>query len=811
MTLKRDQAAGARHTEPPGGAQVKFEQALDAHRQGRIAEAENLYREVIATDARHTGALQHLGILAQQRGDFDESVRLLARAAEIAPADPLLQNNFGNVLRSRGDYTEAIAAYRAAVASDTGYVNALYNLADLLRERDEHAEAESCYQRVVSLAPADVGAWMGLGMALLEQGRDVDALPCFERAVALRPEDPICHYNLGNALRTVERTDAAARAFRSAIAIAPDYAEAHHNLGMALASSGEVEEAISEFREALRYRPDYAMACVSLASGLRRLGEYPEAEDLCRRALTIDADDAHALCELAWTLRARDRHQEALQALQRAQALAPADIATRLHIGELLLENDRWIEAAEYLESIVDEQPLDVTAHCALSKAYLKAHRTEAAIEACRKAIAADVDSADAHLSLGLTLRQTGDTRGAIDALHKALDINPEFAEAHNNLGLVYIDDGDMDAGVECYRKALALDPSLSVASLNLSQARRFGETDLPEIARVEGLLEDASLLDEDRINLHFALGKMFDDCRLYDQAFEHYVLGNRYKREHVRFDPDRFRRWAAKFPDIFTRAYFQAHAGLGSPSERPVFIVGMPRSGTTLVEQILASHPLVYGAGELTAIFDTVRGIQNRFTDDGDYPDMVVDLDPAAIRWGAEHYLDKLSSIDGEAARVTDKMPSNFFHLGLISVMFPHARIVHCRRDAMDVCVSNFVRLFTEGHYYSYDLSDIATYYSGYERSMAHWREVLPIQIYEVHYAELVNDQERISRGLVDYLGLEWDARCLAFHETKRSVRTASNWQVRQPIYKSAQKRWKNYARHLEKLESDLGYVEES
>jgi hypothetical protein len=185
--------------------------------------------------------------------------------------------------------------------------------------------------------------------------------------------------------------------------------------------------------------------------------------------------------------------------------------------------------------------------------------------------------------------------------------------------------------------------------------------------------------------------------------------------------------------------------------------------------------------------------------------------MEASEYRWGAQKYLENLREIDSEAARVTDKMPTNFFHLGIIAVMLPRARIIHCRRDAMDVCLSNYVQMFAEGHYYSYDLSDIAIFYRGYEQIMAHWRKVLPTRMYEVQYEELIEDPERISRELVDYIGLEWDDRCLAFHQTKRAVRTASNWQVRQPIYKRARKRWKNYEHNLAQLKADLGYVEDA
>jgi len=788
-----------------------FEQALDAHRQGRIGDADGLYRDTLTADPRHVGALQHSGILAQQRGDVDESVRLLSRAAAITPSDPMLQNNLGNALRSQGSSALAIGAYRAAVANDAGYVNALYNLAGLLYEQGQGTESEACYRRVVALDPTDVGAWMGLGMALMDQGREDDALPCFERAVTLRPEDAVCQYNFGNALQAVGRADDAAAAFRRAVSISPDYAEAHHNLGMALRSAGDIAAAESEFREALHYRPDYAVACASLASVRHDLGDHRGAEELCRRALAIDTDGVRALRLLALSLRAQDRQEEALQVMRRAVAIEPADIESRLSMGELLLEFDRFSEAADMLEQVIAEKPLHAAAHGALSKAYLGLHRTTAAIEVCRKAIAENADFADAHCSLGLAFRMMGDAPAAIEALRSAVRIDPEFAEAHNNLGIVYMDCGEMERAMESYREALRLDPAMAASSLNLSRARRYGEADLPEISRIESLLKATDVSDEGRVNLHFALGKMFDDCARYEQAFEHFRDANRYKRKRVRFDAEHYRRWSAKFRDVFTPAYFENHAGLGDPSQRPVFIVGMPRSGTTLVEQILASHPQVYGADELTAIFDVVCALEERGTDGVKYPENIPAVDESALAWGARQYLDELQAIDSQVARVTDKMPTNFFHLGLIAVMLPGARVIHCRRDAMDVCLSNFVQIFAEGHYYSYDLSDVAVYYRGYEQVMSHWRDVLPIQMYDVQYEELIEDQERISRELIDTIGLDWDDRCLAFHETKRAVRTASNWQVRQPMYKTARKRWKNYEKNLTQLKADLQYVEDA
>jgi tetratricopeptide (TPR) repeat protein len=432
--------------------------------------------------------------------------------------------------------------------------------------------------------------------------------------------------------------------------------------------------------------------------------------------------------------------------------------------------------------------------------------RTSAAVQACRKALEHNPQFADAYSNLGLALRQRGDVPGAVEAYRRAIEIDPDFAEAHNNLGVAYMDLGDTQLALDTYEKALELDPDLGEGLLNFSRARRFNNDDGAQIESMEALLDRGHLSDDASSNLHFALGKIHDDCGSYARAFDHFQAANRYMRKHVRFDATRFRDWVSRVQRVFDPDFFRRWHGLGDACERPVFIVGMSRSGTTLVEQILASHPLVHGGDELTRIPEIVQDLEAKLGKPPDYPDCIAEIDAPALERAARDYVEYIDSLDNEAPRITDKLPGNFFHLGLISVMLPRARVIHCRRDPMDVCLSNYMQKFAEGHYFSYDLSDIAAYYQEYERIMAYWREVLPMDVYEVQYEDLVDDQESISRELVAYCGLDWDARCLRFHETRRSVRTASNWQVRQPLYTGAKRRWKNYEPFLGELISALG-----
>ena len=330
---------------------------------------------------------------------------------------------------------------------------------------------------------------------------------------------------------------------------------------------------------------------------------------------------------------------------------------------------------------------------------------------------------------------------------------------------------------------------------------KRFTAEDRAEIDTLEAALTREKLRDSRRANIHYALGKAYDDCGEYDKAFEHFEHANEIEARRYRFNRERHVIALQKVKDHFPAALFERFAGAGSTSERPVFVVGMPRSGTTLVEQIIASHPSVHGADELTMIQQCTDRLAAEFGSERPYPECIGDIDAATIARFADEYLAHLRTHSTSALRVTDKMPANFWHLGFIALLFPHARVVHCRRDARDVCVSNYFQQYAQAHHYTYKLADLGLYYSSYRSLMRHWRSVLPLRMYEIDYERLVEDQETQSKKLIEYCGLEWDERCLEFHKTRRTVFTASHWQVRQPMYRRSSQRWKHYESHMGEL----------
>ena len=340
---------------------------------------------------------------------------------------------------------------------------------------------------------------------------------------------------------------------------------------------------------------------------------------------------------------------------------------------------------------------------------------------------------------------------------------------------------------------------------MNLVHTRRIGPRDADLVARIQALAARNGPAGEETADLHFALGKAREDLGDYQRAFVHYREGNRQRRCRVRYEPRAAGERAAAIARTFDASFFARSAGRGHPSPRPVFIVGMPRSGTSLVEQILASHPECYGAGELPHLGALARSIASR-----GHPARPADLGAEELAELGRAYLESLPAAAAGAARVTDKMPANYLNLGLAAAILPHARAIWCRRDAMDVCFSIYAQHFThqDAYPYAFDLEDIASEYRSCERLMDHWTRTLPIPLHEVRYERLVEDPEGVTASLLEFCGLPFDARCLRFHETDRRVGTASNWQVRQPLYRTSLARWRRFESQLAPLRIALGHV---
>ena len=470
------------------------------------------------------------------------------------------------------------------------------------------------------------------------------------------------------------------------------------------------------------------------------------------------------------------------------------------------LQAGRLAEAERLFQQVLAVNPRHADSLHLLGVIAYQTGRPDLAVDLIRKAIAINPKEASLRSNLGNVLLQQGRLDEAVACYRKAIELKPDFAEAHNGLGNALRELGQFDAAQRTYQRALELAPRTGLYYRHLFYTRRVVAGDLG-LAAAEKLAEDmASLPIEDQRELHFALGKAYEDLEQRERSFRHFLEGNALKRRGFVYDEPETLGFLDRIRTVFTAELMHSKRDLGDPSTVPTFIVGMPRSGTTLVEQILASHPKIFGAGELEEFRKAVASLR---VSNGalSFPEGVPALSAQQLRQLGTNYLDAVGAAASGAERITDKLPENFSFVGLIHLALPNARIIHMRRDPIDTCLSCFSLLFDAGQPYCYDLGELGRYYRAYQMVMEHWRQVLPAGVMlDVQYEEVVADVERQARQIVAHCGLEWDDACLAFYKTQRPIRTASASQVRQPIYRTSVGRWKPYQHLLQPLIKELG-----
>ena len=473
-------------------------------------------------------------------------------------------------------------------------------------------------------------------------------------------------------------------------------------------------------------------------------------------------------------------------------------------LGVLAMESGNHEAAFDLLERAVQFRPKDPAILNNYGNALSLVRRFEDAIVNLERALAINPNMSDSWLNLGRTLNLAGQGARALKCFERMLTIKPDAHGAKAGISRAYLGMGRTADAEKAARELIASVPDTSSGYVNLSNVRKFKKDD-PEIAEVEKLIESKGTSSKELRGLYFAAAKMCDDVGRYDDAFRYYGLAN--VAAGGKYDSKQLEQNYADLKKTYTRKFFEEHQGQGSDSERPIFIVGMPRSGTTLTETIIGAHPQAFPAGELETIKRCEREASSLvFKDEGPQKN-ARHLSWVGFEILAQRYLDTIDTRakTSSAIRITDKMPHNFQAVGMIATLFPKARIIHTRRNPMDTCLSIWQQNFNDAHAYGRNLTDLAHHYAQYLDLMEHWRQVLPGRILEVDYEETVEDQDSMTRKLIDFVGLPWDDACLKPHEVERTVLTASVWQVRQPVYKRSAGRWKNYETHLKPLRDAL------
>lgn len=577
------------------------------------------------------------------------------------------------------------------------------------------------------------------------------------------------HVALGKSLMMQGALADAARSYRQAIALKPDHLEAHYLLGNALGAQGLLAEAADSFGQALAIKPSFIEAHARLGHTFIAIHRPGEAETHFLQVLAVRPHDASTHNGLGIAYREQGCLAEAEACYRRALAIKP-----------------------DYAE-----------AHNNLGNALRDQGRTSEAESSYRQALASHDRYAEPHFNLGNILRNQQRLAEAEQSYRRALAIRPGYLMALNNLGLCLKKQGRVAEACASFEAALAIRPDFLQALCNLAPFKTYAADDPQLRALEEQQHQLPGLPPAGRINYWFALGKMREDAGRHDDAFAAYAEGNRLQR--VRFPHDEAREAAlvAHLQSVFHAGLFAGRPSPGHADRTPVFIVGMPRSGTSLIEQILASHPGIHGAGELTDLHDVVHSLDTDGAPVRSYPGIVATLSAEALRQLGDAYVERAWRHAPHATHVTDKLPANFLHVGMIHRMLPHAKIIHAMRDPMDSCFSCYARLFEQGNLdFSYDLGSVGRYYVRYAELMRHWHRVLPPgTLLDLRYEDMVADTAGQARRLLDYLGLPWHDGCLDFHRNERVVRTASIAQVRKPVYRSSVARWKHFEAHLAPL----------
>jgi Flp pilus assembly protein TadD len=507
--------------------------------------------------------------------------------------------------------------------------------------------------------------------------------------------------------------------------------------------------------------------------------------------------------ETAAALQRQGRWHDAEQLYQSILVHDQTHFAALHNLGYLRLQQGRREEAAQLLREALKVQPKSPEAHNTLGMVFHTAGQFRDAVRCFENTLKFDPTHANACNNLGASLHLLDRHDRAIDCYRRALALNPRYPDAHRNLGNALQAIGQIDGARRAYEAAIDLAPRQTGSYLGLADCKRFTKDD-PHLRSMEALAREAErLADSEQINLHFALAKALADIGEHARSFSELLAGNALKRRTLSYDEMATLREFECVRRVFSPALIGDRRAEGEPSAAPVFVIGMPRSGTTLIEQILASHPEVFGAGERADFRQAVEAVVPRRADGlPGYPEAVRALSSRQMRQIGVRYVASIRKNAAGAARIVNKMPTNFLFAGLIATALPNARIIHVCRDPVDTCLSCLSKLFSGDLSFTYDPGELGRYYRAYDALMQHWREALPPgTMIEVYYEDLVGDLEGQARRLIAHCGLGWSSACLSFHTTERVVATASAAQVRQPIYHSSVGRWRAYGEALRPL----------
>jgi tetratricopeptide (TPR) repeat protein len=650
-------------------------------------------------------------------------------------------------------------------------------------------------------------------VAIQHAARLLDSEPALAAEQALEilkavPNHPAATLLLAAAHRRSGNPAAALQVLEPLLHAQANWAVAHYEQALALAGAGRGDEAIRALRNVVRLKPDHPDAWRVLADHQMAIGDTAGADAAYVRH--IQCSTRNPLLQQAAAAMLKNDIPQAEALLKGHLKQVPTDVPAIRMLAEVAVRCGREEDAERLLVRCLELAPTFAAARYNYATLLHRRNNAAEALLEVERLLAIDIKNPSYRNLCAVILSRVGEVRRSSQMYAQLLREYPANAKGWLSFGHVLKTEGRLDEGIDSYRKSIALDPTLGDAYWSLANLKTFRFT-AADLSAMHAQLADPRLEDLSRVHFHFALGKAYEDAGDYAMSFEHYAKGNELHRTSTRYDAKLNTARMSRLRTTFTREYFQQHAGSGYGAPDPIFIVGMPRAGSTLVEQILSSHSAVEGTSELPDIIAMAKGLRHRAGSDeiGTYSAVLASLSAAELRALGEQYLQRTRIYRKTDRRFfIDKLPNNFLHIAMIHSILPNAKIIDARRHPLGCCFSNFKQFYASGQRFSYGLSDVGRYYRDYVQLMAHFDAVLPGRIHRVIYERMVEDTESEVRRLLDYCGLPFEPGCLRFFENERPVRTASSEQVRKPIYREGLDQWRHYEAWLGPLKEALGEV---
>jgi predicted Zn-dependent protease len=652
-----------------------------------------------------------------------------------------------------------------------------------------------------------------LDVALAHTARLLESQPLLaaEQATEILkavPNQPVASLLLAIARRSCGESQAALGILQPLVHAYPDWDAAHYELGLTLGSVEQGDAATAELRRAVALNPEMTQAWRALGDRLTIQGDAAGADEAYASHIKSSIRDPRLLEAGAALVENRIAHAEAL--LREHLRQYPTDVVAIRMFAEVAGRLGRYADAENLLVRCLELAPGFTAARHNYAVVLHRQSKAAAALPEIDRLLAVEPHNPSHHNLKAAILARIGEYQESIEIYARVLRDYPQQGRVWMSYGHALKTAGREAECIDAYRKCIELLPTLGEAYWSLANLKTY-RFSIEDLAAMRRQLDEPGLTDADRLHFHFSIGKALEDAAEYAASFEHYLQGNRLRRGQITYDADETSQHVRRSKALFSREFFAQRAGVGSTATDPIFIVGLPRAGSTLLEQILSSHSAVEGTMELPDILVMAKSLGGKpsKTQPSTYPEVLATLSPQQCLELGERYIQQTRIQRKTAAPFfIDKMPNNFAHVGLIHLALPHAKIIDARRHPLGCCFSGFKQHFARGQSFTYSLEEVGRYYHDYVELMAHFDEVLPGRVHRVHYEAMIEDTEGEVRRLLEYCGLPFEASCLTFYQNERAVRTASSQQVRKPIFREGVDHWRHYEPWLAPLQESLGAV---